>query len=110
MHEPKNQRPIDRRLYDPGRDRRREHIRDLAVGLKRGAFGDSLGARRDGPCAAKATPDLPRSYPVARAARPMKRQCGGCTLCCKLLPMKSDPRSREEIAELMAGLILKGFA
>jgi hypothetical protein len=40
----------------------------------------------------------------------MTRQCGGCTACCRDLPMSRDFRTREEIAEAIVAMIERGFA
>lgn len=38
------------------------------------------------------------------------RKCGGCTLCCKLLPMSPDLYPPERTAELVDGMIDAGWA
>lgn len=38
------------------------------------------------------------------------RQCGDCTLCCKLLPMKRDSYSREQVAEAVVAMVQHGLA
>lgn len=38
------------------------------------------------------------------------RHCGACSLCCKLLPMQRNARSREEIAEIIGAMVETGLA
>jgi hypothetical protein len=38
-----------------------------------------------------------------------QRQCGGCTLCCKLLPMKAGHYTPERLAEVTAAMVAKGW-
>jgi hypothetical protein len=38
------------------------------------------------------------------------RQCGGCTLCCKLLPIKADHYPRERVAATVTAMIEHGMA
>src|SRR5262249_38032112 len=40
----------------------------------------------------------------------LTRRCGDCTLCCRLLPMKRDQYSRQEVTEAIVGLVQRGFA
>jgi hypothetical protein len=40
----------------------------------------------------------------------MMRQCGGCSLCCRLLPMQAEAYSREHVAETCAAMVTAGWA
>jgi Putative zinc- or iron-chelating domain len=40
----------------------------------------------------------------------MLRQCGDCTLCCKLLPMRREAYSTERVAETAAKMVEAGWA
>lgn len=39
----------------------------------------------------------------------MKRECGGCSLCCKLMPMRADAYKRHEIGATLQAMVAKGW-